>query len=88
MFSFKDDKHIRLVRFLLRPDQSFVNSELLKKDLKKLSEEWEALSIEEKIRLKRERVFAPPENQDSEVFRLEKKHRNETRQWARYVLPN
>jgi hypothetical protein len=79
MFSSRDDKHKRLVRFLLRPDQSFVNAEELKKDLRKLSEEWEALSTEEKIRVSRERGSSPPEDEDSEVFRLWKKHRKDTK---------
>lgn len=77
MFSSRDDKHKRLVPFLLRQDQSFVDSEELKIDLRKLSEEWEALNTEEKIQANRRRGSAPPEDEDSVVFRLWKKHRKE-----------
>jgi hypothetical protein len=76
IFASKDKKHKRLVPFLLRPDQSFVDGEELKRDLRKLSEDWEELSREERIRIKTERGTAPPEEESSKVFQLWKKHRN------------
>lgn len=76
IFSSNDNKHKRLVPSLLRPDQSFVDGEVLKKDLRRLSEEWDALSREERIRLKSARGDAPPEYENSIVFQLWKKHRN------------
>lgn len=45
----KDHKHKRLVPFLLRPDQSFINGDELKTDLRRLSEDRDKLSQEEKI---------------------------------------
>jgi hypothetical protein len=77
IFATKDRKHKRLVPFLLRPDQSLVDGEELKKDLRKLAEEWDALSREEKIQQKNERGNAPPEDELSLVFQLWKKFRNE-----------
>lgn len=76
IFSSNDNKHKRLVPFLLRPDQSFVDGEELKKDLRKLSEEWDALSREERIQLKSARGNAPPDYENSIVFQLWDKHRN------------
>ena len=68
IFASKDRKHKRLVPFLLRPDQTFVEGDELKTDLRRLSEGWEALSREQKIALKDERGFAPPEDDSSLVF--------------------
>jgi hypothetical protein len=77
MFSSKDNNHKRLVPFLLREDQSFVDADELKTDLRRLSEEWEYLSREEQIKINQERGHAPPEDEASLVFRLWKKHRKE-----------
>lgn len=77
IFASKDRKHKRLVPFLLRPDQTFVEGDELKTDLRKLAEDWDALSRERKIEVRNERGFAPPEDESSLVFRLWKKHRNE-----------
>lgn len=76
IFASNDKKHRRLVPFLLRPDQDFIFGDKLKEDLKQLSERWEPLSQEEKIQIRAERGGAPPENNDSIVFQLWKKHRN------------
>lgn len=73
IFSSKDNKHKRLIPALLRPYQSFVDGEELKKDLRKLSEDWDKLSREEQITLNKERHDAPPENENSVVYRLWKK---------------
>lgn len=48
----------------------------MKKDLRKLSEEWDALSQEERVQIKSARGDAPPEDENSIVFQLWKKHRN------------
>jgi len=76
IFASKDRKHKRLVPFLLRPDQSFVEGDELKTDLRKLSEDWDGLTREEKIEKKNERGNAPPEDESSLVYRLWKKFRN------------
>ncbi len=75
IFSSKDKKHKKLVPFLLRSDQSFVDGEELKQDLRRLSEEWNNLSQEEKVHIYSERRSAPPEDKSSIVFKLWKKHR-------------
>jgi hypothetical protein len=77
MFGSGDEKHQRLVPFLLRDDQTFVDGNELKEDLKRLSEKWEALSQEERIRAASQRRSAPPEDANSLIFRLWKKHRNQ-----------
>lgn len=77
IFTSKDIKHKRLVPFLLEDYQEFVDAAELKKDLRKLTEEWEALSREEKIKINAERGHAPPEDEDSLSFRLWKKFRGE-----------
>ncbi|MDQ3802328.1 MAG: hypothetical protein M3416_00505 [Acidobacteriota bacterium] len=77
MFASRDDKHKRLVPFLLRPDQSFIDGDELKKDLRRLSEMWEAMGPEDRIRTSAERGGAPPEDENSLVFRLWGKHRGE-----------
>jgi hypothetical protein len=77
IFASKDNKHRRLAPALLRPDQSFADGEALKKDLRQIAEDWDKLTKEEKIRLKRERGDAPPKNNDSLVYQLWKKHDGE-----------
>lgn len=77
IFASKDNIHKMLVPYLLRPDQSFVNGEILKTDLRELSQLWEKLSQEEKINYHSEKGYAPPENKYSVVFNLWEKHRNE-----------
>jgi hypothetical protein len=77
IFSSRDNKHKRLVPALLRPDQSFADGDELKKDLRRIAEEWEKLTKEERIKLKRERGDAPPEIESSLVYKLWKKHDGE-----------
>ena len=60
----------------MRSDQSFIDGTELKKDLRRLSEEWDSLSQEEKICYHYERGNAPPENENCKIFQLWKKHRN------------
>lgn len=74
IFATSDDKQQRLMRALIRPDQSLVDARELKKDLRKISEDWNRLSIEERIALNARRGAAPPENTDSVVYQLWKKH--------------
>lgn len=75
IFASKDNKHKRLVPFLLKSNQRFVDGDELKQDLKKLSDAWEMLSRDEKIRIRSERGNAPPENEASLTFALWKELR-------------
>jgi hypothetical protein len=77
IFATRDDKQLRLMTALVRPDQSLVNGDDLKRDLRKISEDWNGLTTEEKIALNAQRGDAPPENTDSVVYRLWKKHDGE-----------
>lgn len=74
IFATRDDKQLRLMAALMRPDQSLVNGDELKRDLRKISEDWNGLTSEEKIALNARRGDAPPENPDSLVYQLWKKH--------------
>jgi hypothetical protein len=74
IFATRDDKQQRLMKALIRPDQSLVNGDELKRDLRKISEHWNSLTTEEKISLNAQRGAAPPENTDSVVYQLWKKH--------------
>jgi len=85
IFASHDRKHKRLVPFLLRPDQTFVNGQDLKDDLIQLSEKWEVLSQEEKKRIFFERGGAPPEDETSIAFQLWKKYRGKV---ARQLFPD
>ena len=62
---------------LIRSDQSLVNGDELKRDLRKISEDWNRLTTEEKIALNAQRGDAPPEDTDSLVYQLWKKHDGE-----------
>ena len=77
IFSSSDNLHKKLIPLLVRDDQSFVEGNKLKKDLNRLSEDWNKLSKDEQINVYSERGFAPPENEDSIVFKLWQKHRKE-----------
>lgn len=77
IFATRDDKQQRLMAALIRPDQSLVNGDKLKRDLRKISEDWSRLTTEEKIALNVQRGDAPPENADSVVYQLWKKHDGE-----------
>ncbi|HBB89522.1 MAG TPA: hypothetical protein DC047_18105 [Blastocatellia bacterium] len=74
VFSSRDKKHRRLVPALLRPDQSFVDGDELKQDLRRINEDWNRLSREERIALNAQRGDAPPENENSAIYQLWKKH--------------
>jgi hypothetical protein len=77
IFATSDDKQQRLMAALIRPDQSLVNGDELKRDLRKISQHWNRLTIEERISLNAQRGAAPPENTDSVVYQLWKKHDGE-----------
>jgi hypothetical protein len=74
VFSSRDKKHRRLVPALLRSDQSFVDGDELKQDLRRISEDWNKLSREERIALNAQRGDAPPENENSAVYQLWETH--------------
>lgn len=74
IFATRDDKQHRLMAALIRPDQSLVKAEDLKADLRKISEDWNRLTTQEKIALNAQRRGAPPENTDSLIYQLWKKH--------------
>ena len=75
LFASKDKKHGRLVPYLLEDYQTFVPAVELKEDLATLTAQWNSLSREEKIKISNLRGTAPPEDENSLVFRLWKKHR-------------
>lgn len=77
IFATRDEKQQRLMAALIRPDQSLVNGDELKRDLRKISEDWNSLTTEEKIALNAQRGDAPPENTDSVVYQMWKKHDGE-----------
>lgn len=77
IFATRDEKQQRLMAALIRQDQSLVNGDELKRDLRKLNEDWNRLTTEEKIALNAQRGGAPPENGDSLVYQLWKKHDGE-----------
>jgi len=79
IFASEDRKYARLVPILMRPDQSFVSSVEFKADLNDLYNRWSGMSKQERIDYKDERGNAPPENEESVIFRLWKKHRGTIR---------
>jgi hypothetical protein len=74
IFATRDGKLKRLLTALIRPDQSLVSGDELKGDLQKISDDWNRLSTEERIALNAERSSAPPEDPNSTVYELWKKH--------------
>lgn len=77
VFSSRDKKHKRLIPSLLRENQSFIDGEEIKTDLRQISEHWAQLSKEEQIALNAKRGDAPPENEMSAIYRLWKKQDGE-----------
>lgn len=77
VFASKDRKHHRLMPALLRSDQTLVGGDELKNDLRKISEDWDRLTTQQKIALNARRGDAPPEAQSSLVFQLWRKHDGE-----------
>src|SRR5688500_3795900 len=62
------------MRGLNRADQSIVDADELKLDLQKISRDWDALSVEEKIAANARRGNSPPERAGSIVYKLWRKH--------------
>jgi len=77
IFATKDKKLHCLMRALVRPDQSLVDGDTLKQDLGKISEAWTKLTTEERIVRNAERGDAPPEVENSVVYKLWKEHDGE-----------
>ena len=86
IFATRDEKQQRLMTALMGRDQSLVNGDELKRDLRKISEDWNRLSKEERIALNARRGTAPPEDPNSIVYRLWKKHDGEIKQSKLEVL--
>lgn len=74
IFATRDEKQQQLMSALIRQNQSIKNGDELKQDLRKISEDWSKLTTEEKITLNAQRGNAPPEDTDSVVYQLWKKH--------------
>lgn len=60
LFASRDGKHQRLVRYLLKDYQTFVDFDELKTDLGRLATQWNQLSREEQVRINATRGTAPP----------------------------
>jgi hypothetical protein len=73
VFASRDKIHEKL-KTLLRDDQTFVGKELAT-DLKRLAEEWNAFSKEEKAERHQTYGSRPPEHENSIVYKLWQKHR-------------
>jgi hypothetical protein len=74
VFATRDKKLLRLTAALIRSDQSLVSGDELKRDLHKINDDWNGLGNEERIALNAERGSAPPEDPNSIVYQLWKKH--------------
>lgn len=74
VFTSGDKFHKSMTVALLRDDQSFIESELLKIDLHWLADEWSKLSEEEKINRHYDLGSYPPENAESITHKLWIKH--------------
>jgi hypothetical protein len=74
VFASDDGIHRKIVKLLIRPDQTFVGAEL-STDLKRLGEEWFALTREEKIAHHQKFGFRPAPHPDSVVLKLWDQHR-------------
>lgn len=77
IFATRDAKQLRLMSVLKGAHQSVVNANDLKRDLRRLSENWNQMSISEKIEMNARRGSAPPDTDDSLVYQLWRKHDGE-----------
>lgn len=75
IFTSSDKLHRKLIPMLTREDQTFVFGEELSKDLKRLAQEWNELSEDQKLLEFNIRKDKPKENPDSVVSNIWKKHR-------------
>lgn len=92
VFASKDKIHKKLIKLLLRPDQRFVGAEL-ETDLRRLADEWFALSRQGKADRHFEHGSRPPRHPDScihdlwEELRPERKPNLEPLQHAKVTSP-
>ncbi|MCC7308736.1 MAG: hypothetical protein IT173_14320 [Acidobacteria bacterium] len=77
IFATKDTKQFRLMSFLTAAHQSVVDADDLKRDLRRVSEDWNRMSISERIEMNERLGSAPPEVFDSLVYQLWRKHDGE-----------
>lgn len=77
IFATKDTKQFRLMSFLTAAHQSVVDADDLKRDLRRVSEDWNRMSTSERIEMNERRGSAPPEVFDSLVYQLWRKHDGE-----------
>ena len=77
IFATKDAKQLRLMSVLKAAHQSVVDADDLKRDLRRVSEDWNRMSTSEKIEMNARRGSAPPEADDSLVYQLWRKHDGE-----------
>lgn len=77
IFATRDAKQLRLMSILKAAHQSVVNADDLKRDLRRVSEDWNRMSISEKIEINARRGSAPPDADDSLVYQLWRKHDGE-----------
>ncbi|MFN2455009.1 MAG: hypothetical protein ABR577_12380 [Pyrinomonadaceae bacterium] len=74
VFALDDRLHRKLIPLLKRPDQRLVGTEL-RDDLKRLAQEWNAMSQDEKIAHHRKFGNRPAPNSDSITLKLWEKYR-------------
>lgn len=88
IFASRDKKQLTLMSALIREDQSLVNADDLKADLKRTSVAWDLLTNDERIAQNARRGAAPPELEDSLLYQLWKKHDGELRLSRKNELEN
>lgn len=77
VFASDDNLHKKLAPTLMRPDQTFVGLELID-DLRRLAQEWNELTPEQKVEFARSNHNVPPKREGSVVRAI----------WERYRGPN
>lgn len=66
VFASDDNLHRKLAPMIMRPNQMFVRSELIA-DLRRLTDEWNAMTLEQKVEFARGLRNMPPEHEGSLV---------------------
>lgn len=74
VFCSGDKFHISLWPHVLREDQTFVERDVLKSDLKNIANHWSRLTDEERRQFSYDYGSYPPPNEDSATYRIWKKH--------------
>lgn len=74
VFSSNDKLHRKLAPLLMRDDQDFVTGERLKKDLRQIKSDWEALPEDKHRRLRYALASYPIPSEDSIIVDLYKRH--------------